>query len=72
MFNAAARLFTHHPSTVDETYFEHLRFAAWFAGSLAMAAMAALIHAILPFLFEKTAGNIINRLHHRMHNRREH
>ncbi|MEO1747326.1 MAG: DUF6356 family protein [Pseudomonadota bacterium] len=72
MLNAAARLFTHHPATVDETYFEHLRFATSFAGWLMLAGLAAIIHAILPFLFEKTAGNIINRLHHRMHNRRDH
>lgn len=63
------RLFSAHPATVGETYFEHMRFAAGFAGSLFAAAFAATIHAVLPFLFEKTAGNIITRLHHRMHNR---
>lgn len=29
-----ARLFTDHPHSVDETYFEHMRFAGWFAGKL--------------------------------------
>ena len=63
------RLFLDHPQSVDETYFEHMRFAGWFGLQLAMAAGAALIHAILPFLFERTASRIINRLHERMHNR---
>jgi len=72
MLNAAARLFTNHPSSVDETYFQHLQFAAGFAGWLMLACVAAAIHAVLPFLFEKTACNIINRLHHRMNNRRSH
>ena len=63
------RLFLDHPQSVDETYFEHLRFAGWFSGQLALASGAALIHAILPFLFESTASRIIDRLHRRMHNR---
>lgn len=69
MSNQIARLFTAHPHSVDESYFEHLLFAGTFAGKLLLAACAALIHAILPFTFEKTASRIINELHHRMHNR---
>jgi hypothetical protein len=69
MTRTLTRLFTHHPASVDETYLEHMRFAGGFAASLLLAGMAALIHALLPFLFEKTASTIINRLHHRMHNR---
>ncbi|MEL6645485.1 MAG: DUF6356 family protein [Pseudomonadota bacterium] len=63
------KLFTHHPASVDETYFEHMRFAAWFSGTLLLAAAAALIHAILPFLFEKTASRIVARLYERTHRR---
>ncbi|PHR23360.1 MAG: hypothetical protein COA37_08520 [Hoeflea sp.] len=69
MSNQIARLFTAHPHSVDESYFEHLLFAGKFAGKLFLAACAALMHAILPFTFEKTASGIINELHHRMHNR---
>lgn len=61
--------FTAHPSSVDESYGEHLRFALGFAGMLFLAAGAALVHAILPFLFEKTASRIIARLYGRTHNR---
>ena len=50
------KLFTSHPASVDETYFEHMRFAGWFAGTLLLAAGAAIVHAVLPFLFEKTAA----------------
>ncbi|MAY62985.1 MAG: hypothetical protein CML29_12300 [Rhizobiales bacterium] len=63
------RLFTEHPDSVDETYFEHMRFALSFAGLLLLAGLAALCHAVLPFTFEKTASRIISKLHHRMHNR---
>ena len=64
-----ARLFTDHPASVGESYAEHLRFALWFAFWLAAAAGAALAHAVLPFLFEKTASGIIARLYHRTQNR---
>ena len=33
-----AKLFTDHPASVDETYFGHMAFAAWFASRLFMAA----------------------------------
>lgn len=61
--------FTAHPASVDETYGEHFRFALGFAGTLFLAAGAALIHALLPFLFEKTASRIVARLYARTHNR---
>ena len=65
-----ARLFTHHPASVDESYFEHCRFAATFAGQLVLAGLAALIHSLLPFLFETTASRIVEKLHARLHRRR--
>lgn len=69
MTNQIARLFTAHPQSVDETYFEHLVFAGRFSGKLFLAAFCALVHAILPFTFEKTASRMINDMHYRMHNR---
>ena len=63
------RLFTAHPSSVDETYLEHSGFAFRFAGWLALAAMAAVVHAIFPWMFEKTASQIIAKLHNRTVNR---
>jgi len=69
MTRSLSRLFTEHPQTVDETYFQHMRFAAGFAVRLLGAGCAAIVHAVLPFLFEKTASRMINDMHHRMHNR---
>lgn len=64
-----AKVFLDHPSSVDETYLEHAGFALWFAGWLFLAACAALIHAIIPAAFEKTASGIIAKLYHRTQNR---
>jgi len=63
------RLFTDHPASVEESYFGHMRFAAWFASRLFAAAAAALVHALLPFLFATTASSIVRQLAERTHNR---
>jgi hypothetical protein len=61
-----SRLFTDHPATVNETYFGHMKFAFGFAFWLGAAAVAALVHAIIPALFETTASRILTRLHNRV------
>ncbi len=58
-------LFTRHPQSVGETYFEHLGMAAGFASSLLAAAIVCGIHAILPFMFEKTGSRMIADLYQR-------
>jgi hypothetical protein len=64
-----ARLFLNHPRSVDESYFEHMAFAGWFAGKLFLAMLAALVHAIIPGCFEKTASRMVAELYQRTHNR---
>lgn len=64
-----AALFLDHPATVDETYFQHMRFAFSFAFWLAVAAGAALVHAFIPALCETTASRILKRLHARIESR---
>ena len=64
--NPIAALFTDHPATVNETYFGHMRFALGFGFWLAVAAMAAVVHALIPALFETTASRILGRLTARM------
>ena len=69
MSRTLTRLFTDHPRSVDESYFEHMQFAGSFSARLFAAAFAALVHALLPFLFERTASTMIDDMHRRMHNR---
>jgi hypothetical protein len=64
-----ARIFLDHPAKVDESFFEHMAFALRFAGLLAAAAGAALVHAFVPCLFEKTASRIIARLYEKTQGR---
>lgn len=60
------KLFTDHPKTVGETYFEHMRAAGSFSLTLFAAALCCAVHALLPFLFEKTGSSMIERLYDRM------
>ncbi|MGB3502056.1 MAG: DUF6356 family protein [Mesorhizobium sp.] len=72
MTTRIARLFTSHPETVGESYFGHMAFAAWFSTRLLMAAGAALVHAVLPFMFETTASRIVRELYERTNKRAAH
>jgi acyl-[acyl carrier protein]--UDP-N-acetylglucosamine O-acyltransferase len=60
------KLFTRHPASVGETYFEHLANATRFAGRMMVGGAACLVHAVLPFTFVKTASHTIEELNERM------
>ena len=60
------RKFTEHPATVGETYGQHFVTAMGFSLELFRAAFCCLVHALLPFLFEKTGSECITCLHDRM------
>lgn len=62
--------FTQHPHSVGETYAEHAAAAAGFGGVLIAAGLACLVHAVCPWLFERTASGLVARLHARMTRRR--
>lgn len=67
--NPIAAVFLDHPAAVNETYFQHMRFAFGFAFWLGVAAVAALVHAFIPTLCETTASRILKRLHARIESR---
>jgi hypothetical protein len=64
-----ARIFTQHPEEVGETYGQHARAALGFFLKLQVAALAALVHALLPFACVKTASTIIRELAAKMSSR---
>ena len=64
-----SKLFLDHPRSVDETYLQHAAFAGAFSLRLFAAGFCALVHAILPFAFEKTASRMIAGMYAQTHNR---
>jgi hypothetical protein len=63
------RLFLSHPQQAGESYFQHQRVALSFALPLLGAGVLAIVHAIVPGLYERTAGDIIRKLHARLEKR---
>ena len=59
-------LFTEHPSSLGETYPEHMRASLSYAVPLLGASLAAFVHAVFPFLFTTTASASVKRLYERM------
>ena len=60
------RSFGAHLDEVGETYFEHAGHAASFSMALLKGGLACLVHAVFPFLCERTGSNIIRDLHDQM------
>jgi len=63
------RLFLSHPQQAGESYFQHQRVALSFALPLLGAGVLAIVHAIVPGLYERTAGDIIRKLHAQLEKR---
>ncbi|WP_420797643.1 DUF6356 family protein [Candidatus Sororendozoicomonas aggregata] len=60
------QFFTQHLVSVNENYSQHFKHALRFSVTLLLASLVCLIHAILPFLFEKTGSKLIKKLHNDM------
>lgn len=58
--------FTEHPATVGETYGQHFVTAMGFSLSLLRAAYCCGLHAVFPFMCEKTGSQCIEGLYERM------
>jgi hypothetical protein len=63
------RLFLVHPQQAGESYFQHQRTALSFALPLLGAGLVAAVHAFVPGIFERTAGDMIRKLYGRLEER---
>jgi hypothetical protein len=50
-------IFTKHPHSIGETYFQHLKFALSFGWNMVLGGSACIIHAIFPFFFQNTGSD---------------
>ncbi len=55
--------FTAHPRDVGESYLEHAAFACRYGAKMTLGGVAALVHGLFPFLFQKTGSRITRELH---------
>ena len=56
------KLFTHHPESNGETYFQHFRCASSYGLRMIFSGLAAIIHSVLPFLFETAASDCAKKI----------
>lgn len=54
--------FTEHPRSVNETYWQHMRFSLKSALRLLFAGLAAIVHAFFPFLCTYTASKLVAKM----------
>ena len=57
-----SKLFTAHPSSVGDTCAQHGYFALLFGARMAIDGLAAMVHALFPFLFVTTASRALDEL----------
>lgn len=57
------RLFTKHPETVGESYFQHLRFASRSGMKMTIAGVKCMVHSVCPFLFVNAASDFVRKVH---------
>jgi hypothetical protein len=58
--------FTTHPREVGETYLQHAMFACCYGAKMTWGGIAALVHGVFPFLFERTGSRITRELAERL------
>lgn len=61
-----AQLFTEHPASVGESYWQHLRHASGFGLRMVVSGLACMLHGLLPFLFVRTGSRQVALLHDQM------
>ncbi len=55
-------IFTDHPHSIGETYFEHLCFAFKFGAQMMIGGFACILHSIFPFLCKTTASDYLLKM----------
>tara|TARA_R100000458_G_C8149301_1_gene157544 strand:+ start:313 stop:543 length:231 start_codon:yes stop_codon:yes gene_type:complete len=64
-------IFTKHPHSIGETYFQHMRKAMIVAFKIQIIVFIILIHSIFPFLFEHTGGDEIEKINKELQHRKK-
>lgn len=62
MLDRAKAMMTTHPHAVGESYGQHFMVAMGYSGRMLTAGFCAFVHALLPFLFEKTASTMVRQM----------
>jgi len=64
--NVWLRLFTAHPESVNENYWQHLASAAGFGFRMIWGGLVCLVHAFIPGVCSTKGSDMVCELHERM------
>lgn len=70
MFKNLFKIFTEHPNSVGENYYQHLWFTIKTSSILMLLAVCSIIHGIFPFLLIYKVSGTISRLNKDLINRK--
>ena len=65
-FGSICRLFSDHPASVGETYFQHGLHALSFGWTMLRGSIACFLHAMFPWARTRTGSHTVIRLYDRM------
>ena len=65
------KLFTEHPKSVDQTYFEHAKFSLCLALHGFIVMLAGFFHAIFPFILKDAASKTVHNCADKIRKREE-
>ncbi|MFT4630318.1 MAG: hypothetical protein ACI8PV_001440 [Dinoroseobacter sp.] len=68
---SVSALFSEHPQSVGESYFEHMLTSFGFGLRMLVASFACIAHGIFPFVYVTTGSKTITKLHHHMVSHRD-
>ena len=68
---SVTELFTEHPQSVGESYFEHMLTSFGFGLRMLFASFACIAHGVFPFLCVTTGSKTITNLHQHMVSHRD-
>lgn len=60
------RLFTDHPASVNEGYWQHFATASAFGARMVWGGIICFVHALIPGVYCTKASEMIGELHNRM------
>lgn len=55
-------IFTEHPYSIGENYFQHLRFAMKLGFGMIIGGVACVLHAVFPFVFKSAGSDCLLKL----------
>jgi hypothetical protein len=59
-------IFTRHPNSAGQTYWQHFLFAGLNGLRLVYAGLACIVHSIFPFVFMDTASQVVQNISEQM------